>query len=169
MSRSPKLEGTVRTPVDATIDVPPGKDLAVWFHASDAGGCSQWDSAYERNYHFALAEGDRTFRFNADWSTSTFGSGDSLLLAYDPVRLWQCRATYNGLAAWDVVAHYRFDGGPEQFASLTAPENGSRVAIPARITRPSGARHLEVWFENHDRTGCHAWDSRYGANYHFDL
>jgi hypothetical protein len=167
-----KLEGTTRTAIDATIDVAPGKNLAIWFHASDAGGCSQWDSAYERNYNYALAAGDAALRFEGSWTTTTTGTpraGAPLLITFDPIRLWQCRAMYNGMAAWDIVAHYRYDGGAETLVPLTAPENGSRVPIAVNVAPPAGARHLEMWFENMDRTGCHAWDSRYGANYHIDL
>jgi hypothetical protein len=168
-----KLEGTTRLPVDVTIDVPIGRDLAIWFHASDAGGCSQWDSAYGQNFHYPLAAGAPGLRFLGDWSTRTVGDpapGTDLLVDFDPIRLPGCRAMYNGYAAWDIVAHYRFDGGEEQSASVTKVIDGyQRLGSPARIAAPAGARHLELWFENHDRTGCRTWDSRYGANYHFDL
>jgi hypothetical protein len=167
-----KLEGTTRTAVDPTIDVGPGKRLSIWFHASDESGCSQWDSAYEANYNFPLAVGDAALRFESNWTTTTIGTpraGQPLLISFDTTRLWQCRSTYNGMQAWDIVAHYRFDGGAEQFASLTATENGTRISLPAKLTPPAGARHIELWFENHDRTGCRAWDSHYGANYTFAL
>lgn len=168
-----KLEGTTRLPVDVTIDVPIGKDLAVWFFASDVGGCSQWDSAYGQNFHFPLVPGAPAVRFFGDWSMRVEGdpeAGRELLVDYDPIRLTACRATYNGYASWDIVMHYRFDGGEVQYASVTGVVGGyQRVGSPARVTAPAGARHLELWFENHDRTGCRAWDSRYGANYHVDL
>ncbi len=168
-----KLEGTTRTPVDATIDVPVGGNLAVWFHASDAGGCSQWDSAYGQNYNYALATGTPAVRFLANWTTTTLGdpaAGAELLVDYDPIRLPGCRAMYNGYSAWDIVVHYRFDGGDVQDASVTSVINGyERVGSPARIAAPAGARHLELWFENYDRTGCRTWDSSYGANYHVVL
>jgi hypothetical protein len=31
------------------------------------------------------------------------------------------------------------------------------------------ARSVELWFENHDRTGCQSWDSAFGSNYRFDV
>ena len=46
-----------RVGVDITIDVPPGHDLALWFHNSDESGCSDWDSNWGHNFHFALSPG----------------------------------------------------------------------------------------------------------------
>ena len=85
-------------------------------------------------------------------------------------RLPTCRATYNGYQTWDVIAHYRFDGGEVHDASVTTSlSDYERIAGAARIALPAGARSLEMWFENTDRTGCDTWDSRYGANYVFSL
>lgn len=168
-----KLVGTDRQPVDATIDVPLGKNLSIWFHASDEGGCSTWDSNYGANYNFALVQDAPVIHFRSDWSNSTDGalaSGQDVILDYDLARLPSCRATYNGYQTWDVVAHYRFDGGDVHDASLTSSlSDYQRVQAPARIATPAGAHSLEVWFDDHDRTGCQGWDSRYGANYSFDL
>lgn len=163
-----------RVATDVTFAVPPGRDLALWFHASDEGGCSEWDSDYGRNFHVALAPGLPAVHFRwPGWThdvDGTLAAGGDLLVDYDLRRLPWCRQDYNGYPTWDVTVGYRFDGGPAASASLTAtPSDYERVPAPARITAPAGAHTLELWFENHDRTGCQHWDSAYGANYTFDF
>jgi hypothetical protein len=167
------LVGNAQQPIDVTIDVPVGKRLSLWFHASDEGGCSTWDSNYGANFVFPLVQDAPVIHFGADWSTRVDGglhAGEDVLLDYDLSRLSACRTTYNGYQTWDVIAHYRFDGGEVHDASVTTLlSDYERVAGPARITVPDGARSLEIWFENTDRTSCDTWDSRYGANYVFSL
>jgi len=167
--------GTV-VPVDATIVVPPGRDLAIWFSNSDEYGCSQWDSSYGNNFHFAITDGAPTLHFRwPDWSeeqSAPLVAGGDVLVDYDIRRLPNCRQDYNGLQSWDVVAWYRFDGGaapgqPMSVSVTTEPTPYQRVQAPARISTPTGASTMDVWFENDDRTGCDTWDSAYGANYHF--
>ena len=112
------------------------------------------------------------FRWPA-WSddqSAPLGAGQDFLVDYDIRRLPSCRQDYNGLQAWDVTVQYRFDGGPVASASLTtAPTDYTRVQAPAPIAAPEGASAVELWFENHNRTGCRTWDSAYGANYRFAL
>ena len=163
--------GTV-VPVDATIVVPPGRDLAIWFSNSDEYGCNQWDSSYGNNFHFAISDGAPTLHFRwPDWSedqSAPLVAGGDVLVDYDIRRLSICRQDYNGLQSWDVVAWYRFDGGAASSASVTtAVTPYQRVQAPARIATPTGAQAMDLWFENTDRTGCDTWDSAYGANYHF--
>jgi hypothetical protein len=163
-----------RVGVDITIDVPPGHDLALWFHNSDESGCSDWDSNYGRNFHFALAPGAPALHFAwPGWSWSVDGApaaGGDLVVDYDIRRQPYCRQDYNGLQTWDVTVGYRFDGGAAASASLTTtPTDYQRVQAPARLTVPAGARAMELWFENHDRTGCQTWDSSYGNNYRVTL
>jgi len=165
--------GTV-VPIDATFDVPPGSDLAVWFLASDEYGCTQWDSDYGRNFHFALVADAPAIHFRwpawSDDPSAPLVAGHDLLVDYDIRRLPSCRQDYNGLQTWDVTVSYRFDGGAVASASLTtAPNDYTRGQAPARLTAPAGASAVEMWFENHDRTGCQTWDSAYGANYRFEI
>ena len=158
--------------VDASILVPPGHDLAVWFEASDEYGCTQWDSSYGNNFHFAAAEAPTVhFRWPA-WSddqSAPLVAGSDLLIDYDIRRLPGCRAPVpSGEQQWDVVANYQFDGGAVAIASLTtAPNSYTRIQAPAHLQAPPGASTMTLWFENHDSTGCQTWDSAYGANYHF--
>jgi hypothetical protein len=165
--------GTVN-PVDATIDVPPGRDLAVWFSASDEYGCHEWDSNYGQNFHFALVADAPVVHFRfPGWSydqSAPLAAGHDFLVDYDIRRLPYCRQDYNGYQTWDVTVGYSFDGGPSQSATLTAtPNDYTRVQAPARISVPASAATVALWFENHDRTGCQSWDSAYGTNYQFAL
>ncbi len=55
-------------------------------------------------------------------------------------------------------------------AELTQVVDGYRkVQAPATVLPPAGARDLEMWFENGDRSGCHQWDSDCGRNFHVAL
>jgi hypothetical protein len=169
-----QFQGGVNIVVDPTFDVPPGGDLAVWFLNSDEGGCSEWDSNFGRNFHFALVADAPALHFRwPGWSedqSAPLAAGRDFVVDYDVRRLPNCRQDYNGYQTWDVTVGYRFDGGAAGSASLTAtPSDYQRVQAPARISAPAGARAVELWFENHDRTGCQAWDSAYGANYRFSL
>jgi len=158
---------------DATFVVPAGHDLAMWFHASDEHGCEQWDSVYGANYHFAIVS-PPTVHFRAQGYAveidGTPRAGDDVMIDYELARLPSCRQDYNGYQTWDVVAHWRFDGGPVSDGSVTAVQGtGERTAAPLLVHAPDGARDLELWFENTDRTGCEAWDSDYGRNFHIAL
>ena len=169
-----QFQSGVNVPVDVTFDVPPGRDLAVWFYASDEGGCGQWDSNYGRNFHFALVDDTPVVQFRwpgwSDAQSATLVAGHDFLVDYDIRRLPNCRQDYNGMQTWDVTVGYSFDGGPSQSASLTtSPNDYNRVQAPARITAPADAASVQMCFENHDRTGCQTWDSAYGANYRFAL
>lgn len=161
-------------PVDATFDVEPGHDLAIWFHASDEYGCSEWDSRYGNDFHFDIDPGAPALRFPfPGWSAEQLGSlraGGEFFVDYDIRRLSGCRQDYNGLQTWDVTVGYRFDDGTTGSASMTAtPSDYQRVQSFARLAAPAAAHTVQLWFENHDRTGCQLWDSAYGSNYRFAL
>ena len=144
-------------------------DLAMWFHNTSVWGCSAYDSNYGANWHFGVGA---SLSFKTDWVTEALGTpraGAPLVIAYDPARLPDCRGTKYGHDAWNIRVHYRFDGGPAQYALLTAPQSNLQVPWPAVLDVPAGAGEVELWFENQDYYGCKAWDSQFGANYHFDL
>jgi hypothetical protein len=170
-----QYQGGVNVPIDVTFDVLPGSDLALWFFASDEFGCTQWDSNYGSNFHFAIEAGAPAVHFRwpvwSDDQSAPLQAGSDFLVDYDIRRLPYCRqAAPNGVQSWDVTVGYRFDGGAAGSASLTStPNQYQRVQAPARIAAPVGAQAVELWFENHDASGCQTWDSAYGANYRFDL
>jgi hypothetical protein len=98
-----------------------------------------------------------TLAFAADFTQSRTGvivAGGSLALDYDVARLPACRG-----ANWDVTAHVVFQPDGELLAASVAGGSAS-FTIPT-----DGAQSIAIWFDNHDDTGCQAWDSAYGANY----
>lgn len=144
-------------------------DLSLWFHNTNAWGCSAYDSNFGANWQFTVGA---TLSFKADWVTEAIGTpraGAPLVIAYDPARLPDCRATKYGYDAWNIRVHYRFDGGPVQSAFVTKTSGTYQVPTPAVLDVPADATEVELWFENQDYYGCRAWDSQFGANYHFDL
>lgn len=87
--------------------------------------------------------------------------GGQVAIAYDTSRLATCHEEQGGHALWDVAAHVRFDpGGELRDASVLAGD----VTLPV----PPDTRQAVLWFEATNASGCHAWDSAYGANYTFD-
>jgi len=169
-----RTSATELEPIDATFTVPFGGDLAIWFHNSDAAGCSDWDSDYGRNFHFAIAAPDAAvIHFRRDWTIFVDGAllpGRDVIIDYDLARAPFCRATESGNQTWDVLVDWRIGSGDVTQTSLTQVDaSNQRVAAPARLHIPDGAHVLELWFENNDRTGCHQYDSAYGQNYSFHL
>jgi hypothetical protein len=155
--------------------VPFGRELALWFQNVDNGDCSEWDSKFGANFHFAVAPpSQQTLHFRSDFTVipenidaAGLAAGD-LLIDFEIARLPDCRVAA-GYASWWVGANYSFDRGASTLAPLTALPNGVPVPMPARLTVPAGARDLALWFENADGNGCHTWDSAYGSNYHFAI
>jgi hypothetical protein len=156
-------------PPVVTVDA--AGDLAVWFQINSRWGCQEWDSAFGANYHFnVLATPHLQFAKTGPVQVEgTLAGVPAVIVDYALERLPNCRQTYNGLATWDIVAFYRFDNGVEQSKSVTVPAGVNRVAAPAELVVPQGAKSLELWFRNTDRTDCVAWDSQFGQNYRFSL
>jgi hypothetical protein len=161
-------------PADLTIEVPFARDLAVWFLNTDVFGCSAYDSDFGRNFHFAIEPASAAvIHFRRDGSPAmdgTLAAGGDVIVDYDLDRLRGCRAQYNGYQTWDVLAHWRVDGGEARQGSLTQVAGMyGRIGAPLTIALPAGAHAFELWFENNDRTGCEAWDSAFGSNYRFAI
>jgi hypothetical protein len=158
--------------VETQIPVPIASDMAVWFHASDAFGCSEWDSKYGQNFHFAIAKPNApVIHFDAgynEWTDGIVHAGEDILVDYDWSRV-PCRSTYNGYDAFSITMHYSIDNGAARSSDLFSVVGMKRMPAAARITIPHGAHHLAIWFENNDRSGCHAWDSDYGNNYNYSF
>ncbi len=155
---------------EAVLDLPEDGSLALWFQVTSLWGCSEWDSNYGNNHRFDV--GHPRIVFRTDWTHTVYGTlrkGGSVVVDYELARLPGCRATKNGLEAWDVEVQYRFDGGAVQAATLTSVSGYTRSQAPAVLSLPSGAGWLELWFHNWDWQGCHTWDPAYGQNYGFGL
>ncbi|MEU8663214.1 DUF6209 family protein [Actinoplanes philippinensis] len=156
--------------VPARIELPlGGHDLELWFHAGDRAGCSEYDSQYGANYHYAI-EQPAVVTFRADWSETVSGTiraGRGLVVQYDVARLPQCRETYNGVPVWRIDVFSRFDGGPAQSQAVTGPDGES---VPAIVDIAPGSGRVELWFRvTGQRSGCTAYDSDFGADYPYPV
>lgn len=101
------------------------------------------------------------FVFDADFSERREGvlaPGGELTIAYAQARLAQCKKTQGNYQLWDITAHVRFEPGVSLHA--VSVRDGE-----ATLTVPSDAQRAVVWFEATNTSGCHAWDSNFGANY----
>jgi len=103
--------------------------------------------------------------FDADFTQHRDGllePGGDVSIVYAASRLGECEQEQAGLPAWDVTAHVQFSpGGQEQDASVR--DAAATVGVPA------DAQSVAVWFEATSISGCHQWDSSYGANYVFQM
>lgn len=100
-----------------------------------------------------------TLTFGADFSVAQSGpviGGRSVAVDYDVARSTACRA-----APWSVTAHATFL--PMNVRQSATVVDGS----PAQLSAPAGARALVLYFVNSDSSGCTAYDSDFGANFHF--
>ena len=106
--------------------------------------------------------------FTAGWTQSASGplvAGTQAAVVYDEARLAGCREEQGGRPQWAVTGYASVNRLPATsfpVAGLVPPGSPSPpvVALPM-------AGDLEMWFEATNVSGCHAWDSAYGANYHF--
>ena len=123
--------------------------------------------------------------FNADWSVVQSGplvEGGQMQIHYAAQRLPQCRAKDDtGEDTWQIVGHYQLDGvEPTDDAIAVTQLTGNGRLIPPSTESVDvtmdvplgtfgGAHDLAIWFVNSDATGCTAYDSDYGANFHFTI
>lgn len=106
-----------------------------------------------------------TLTFHPDFTQTQDGiitAGGSLTVAYDWHRLGGCHFDQGGHHMWSITAHLRFDSGEEMAADV--------IDNPATFTVPTdGATTVAIWFESVNVSGCHEFDSSFGANYNFQL
>ena len=103
--------------------------------------------------------------FRADHGEEQIGGivpGGALRVEYDAARLTTCRHSQGGNPLWDITAHVRWE--PSFALAHASVRDGA-----ATFTVPAGTQHVMMWFENTSASGCQAWDSDFGANYHFDV
>jgi hypothetical protein len=104
-------------------------------------------------------------KFFADWTDQQIGAispGEQLTIEYDPARLPRCRAERYGRRSWNIQAVLRFWPGHQELS-------GDVADGPLEITVPVGTTQIEMCFSNTDSASCSAWDSRYGANYWWNV
>jgi hypothetical protein len=112
-----------------------------------------------------------TLAFAADWSetqSAPLQSGAAVRVDYDVDRLPDCRGTQAGVPQWQVSAIYWGADGEEQTLGLSEIAGDEVRPVDAVLTVPEGDS-LEMYFYVSNRWGCIAYDSDFGANYHFDV
>lgn len=170
-------DGYDRQGKDVELRIPEGGDLALWFQVTSRFGCSEYDSQYGQNFHFAVegpapeADATLTFRANGEIEQSApLVVGAKVAVRYEQERLTECRSSYNGYAAWAITGHARVAGGTEQSFSTARPldASGQKRELVDGLVQLSEEGELELWFENTGR-GCVGWDSEGGKNYRFAI
>ncbi len=155
-----------------------GEDLQIWLWVETDDGCIEYDSDFEQNYRFPLVNWHPIrVRFDADWSEHVEGTlvpGATLVVDYDWDRLPDCRVIYRGFPGWEILAHVRFDTGPDLPAQSVTRNGGwtdpGVTPVLAVFPIPVDAHSIELWFENDQYPPtCHSWDSNWGQNYRFDF
>ena len=119
----------------------------------------------------ATAKGP-TITFAANWTQTVSGSlvaGQPITLAYDASRLPSCRGnTDSGGPGWTITAFYMLNGDFQGGNVAVAGQGLSNGPNPPVFTVPDGG-DLAVWFQVTSVFGCEAYDSKFGANYHFHV
>lgn len=102
--------------------------------------------------------------FNADWSVTQSAplvAGQPAILHYEIARLSRCRGSNWGIFSFfTTAAIHRHD--------LASPASSRTGAFDLFIAAPFGPE-MTLWFEGSDSSGCRAWDSDFGRNFHVAL
>ena len=102
--------------------------------------------------------------FNADWSvvqSAPLIAGQPAVLRYETARLGSCRSPGWAITGFFTTpAIHRHD--------LAFPSSTRTGAFEQFIAAPFGPE-MTLWFESWDPSGCHAWDSDFGRNFHVAL
>lgn len=106
-----------------------------------------------------------TLHFLAGWRVDQQGAlhaGAPLRVVYAVDRAEQSFGSPSGVMPSSLTAELHFfPGGQRVTHRLDAGE--------AEIALPSDATSVAIWFWSLDRDGGTAWDSQYGADYHFPI
>ncbi len=177
--------------VEWSFPVPNGRQLAMWFHVKNtATSCESWDSNMNRNYNFSITKLP-TIMFNPDGTTAVDGQllpGRQVVIDYDKARVRNLPSSCDSVGREPrpqaFFANYRINDGSavRDMMLLDSPQSSPSMAIlrdmvtqgmhlGTRITLPSDAKTLEMWF-NTMRLGtpdCNVYDSAAGQNYKFDI
>ena len=113
-----------------------------------------------------------TITFASDWTVRTAGTiaaPGKLEIDYDLARLTTCRGEQGGIPQWGLSASYRVGDGPVKSVDLGGLNTKYLTGIAVATIDLDTVGELQVWFENGNRWGCHAYDSNYGNNYRFTV
>jgi hypothetical protein len=93
-------------------------------------------------------------------------AGGSLVVRYEPTRF----AEASSETPREIVGYARFlPGGQIRHATLRRRHVAKTAAVAAEIRVPPESKQVELWFQCIDADGHTIWDSRFGANYRFDV
>jgi hypothetical protein len=146
--------------------------------ASAADGAASYAASGAASGAASSASGSlAVLTFRSDWHESRHGditAGGSLVVHYEPARLARDGAAPDGA---DVVGYARFlPGGEIRHATLATPKrrlpavpDADAAALAAEIPIPRDTERVELWFQRVDPAGVSSWDSRFGANYAYDV
>jgi uncharacterized protein YraI len=178
-----RVSGSTRVAVNQVIALPRSGTLALWFQQTNRWGCQAWDSRAGMNYRFAVqlptggvtppvsTEGP-TLTFHRDGTVSQTGTlavGQRLRVRYAQDRIASCTGTTMGNAAWAITGFASLNGAAARsFETGVAATGGTRTTVDASVEL-TAAGDLALWFQQTNRWGCQAWDSRNGQNYHFSV
>jgi hypothetical protein len=118
----------------------------------------------------ATSASPATITFGADWTDSAsqpLVAGAAVTIAYDPARLPTCRGDLSTGPGWSISAFYQVNGGAVSSVTV-AGEGLANSSPPATFVLPA-AGDLAMWFQVTSVWGCDAYDSSFGANYHFAI
>ncbi len=141
-----------RNPRDLDNYVMTSPDLAIWRADSV---CAAPSSSQHANLVFA-----HDFTQHRD---GVISAGGTISVSYDSSRLATCNQTQGGRPQYDVTAHVKWL--PENLEQTASVRDGA----PTFTVPTDGAKQVQVWFEATSISGCHQYDSNYGANYAFDV
>ena len=150
-----------------TLTAPFGAtDLELYVEATNPQGCTEYDSKDGANFHYPVAKSRLpVVHFEQDGSVTqvgTLAAGSPMLVDYASMHLENCNQSGRSLKMFG-----RTDGQDLPTQELAEASRYERTI--GRLTPPSGARHLELWFETIDFHACTQWDSANGQNFQFDL
>lgn len=114
--------------------------------------------------------------FGANFDTKVTGklvAGKKARIHYAPERLPSCRTNANGGGPAWVISGFASTNGKAADTFYVAghasdPTIDSSSPPDPVISLPSGG-DLAIWFQVHDTSGCNAYDSAYGNNFHFQV
>lgn len=109
--------------------------------------------------------------FSSDYEERLEGdlvAGGTLVVRYDPDRIQECRGRTGGSDVWGITGYFSVDGAEAESFAVTELRDGTTTAIDATLEVPRGAE-IAFWFQSSNRWGCVAYDSDFGADYHFAI
>ncbi len=139
--------------------------------ATACGSPAPTESAAATTSPLASSANATTLTFASNWTDAVsqpLVTGAAVTVAYDPARLSTCRGNLaGGGPGWSITAFYQVNGG--SVGTVTVAGAGLANASPPATFVVPAAGDLAMWFQVSDAWGCMAYDSSFGANYHFQV